>query len=86
MAHPNYSSDSFQAVLKRLDAIEAFIGLNAELNPGTHKDTDWQWNDDSNDPLMSSLWISLSQLKKTSRQTLKSKVWSHDIIKQLWLG
>lgn len=72
-------------MLKRLDAIEAFIGLNAESSPVAHKDADWQWND-NDDPLMSSLWGSLSQLKKTSRQSLKTIIWSPDTIKKLWLG
>lgn len=85
IVHPNYSSDSIEAVLKRLDAIESFIGLDSELTPATDKDADWQWNG-SDDPLMSGIGASLAQLRKTSRQTLQPKIWSHEVIKKLWLG
>ncbi|KIM92782.1 hypothetical protein OIDMADRAFT_139064, partial [Oidiodendron maius Zn] len=85
IVQPNYSSDSIEAVLKRLDAIETFIGLDSELTPATDKDADWQWNG-SDDPLMSGIGASLAQLRKTSRQNLQPKIWSHEVIKKLWLG
>ena len=85
VAHPKYASDSIEAVLKRLDAIESFIGLDSELTPATDKDADWQWNG-SDDPLMSGIGASLAQLRKNSRQPSQPKIWSHDVIKELWFG
>ncbi|RFU26520.1 hypothetical protein B7463_g9817, partial [Scytalidium lignicola] len=76
---------SFQAVLNRLDAIESFLAFNVPPSPEITHDINFKYNENSQDPSLLGIWQALAQLRKNPRPVQNNKIWSQDIVRQLWL-
>ncbi|KAL3424255.1 C6 finger domain-containing protein [Phlyctema vagabunda] len=80
---PNRGNHSFQSVLSRLDAIEAYLAFDIKSSPAG-EDQDLISNAPM-DPSLIGLWAALAQLRQSPRPVSNNKIWAQNTVKQLWL-